>query len=336
MQGADGGGANGLAVIVVTFRSGPVIKACLNGLVESRGIALPIVIADNASPDDTVDRVRRWAEDRSLDFEERDCPPGTVPAASRLARVTLLRSPTNLGYAGGVNLGLKALLPFGGIQYVWILNPDCVVPPETASALAKEAKRAKPFALLGSRTLYLDPPHAIQSDGGRVHPWTGVCSNLNQGRSSADTPPGQPEQLDFISGANMVASRRFVESAGPMREDYFLFYEEVDWAQRRGTLPLVFCATAQVYHQGGSATGSGAIGRRASPLTNYFNYRSRMRFLWRFRRRALPVAYAYAWAKALQLLLHGARAESVEILRGMHQLGPSAGVRTRIGANAAI
>ena len=101
----------------------------------------------------------------------------------------------------------------------------------------------------------------------------------------------------------MVASRRFIEQAGLMDESYFLYYEEIDWARRRGALPLRIIPNALVCHKVGSAIGSGAGGRDAGPFSNYYNYRSRMRYMRRHHPIALPLAWCVALAKAVQLAI---------------------------------
>ena len=297
-----------LGVVIVTYNSSAVIGPCLDSLLAAPAPAMRIVVVDNASADDTVAKV------------------GRRQGLHGVHTVALIDAGCNGGYGAGVNLGLRQMpdLPF-----VWILNPDCRVPPRTPFRLLDAAHRSMPFALLGGRTLYADPPGQIQSEGGRVGRWTGVCRLVNRGRDRA--APGPPSgSLDFISGANMLASRAFLDRAGPMDEDYFLYYEEVDWAARRCDLPLKTCAEAVVYHQAGTAIGSPAPGRRATAFSNYFNYRSRMRFLRRHRPMALPVAAGFALAKTAQMALGGAFSEAGGALAGTLGLPPPRAVRARL------
>ena len=82
-----------------------------------------------------------------------------------------------------------------------------------------------------------------------------------------------------------------------MEEDYFLYYEEVDWAFRRGDLPLVYCEDGLVHHRAGTAIGSRKI-VPGSPrrFSMYFKYRGpHVRFMRRFNPdRAFPTAYGFA------------------------------------------
>ena len=247
--------------------------------------------------------------------------------------LTLLRAPVNGGFAYGSNRALELLLEDQTIDLFWVLNPDCEVMPETAASYA-QAGRDGQFALMGGRTLYAADHDVIQTDGGRVSRWTGVCQSVNLGKPVADTPLPPVQSLDFITGANCVASRAFLETAGLMEEDYFLYYEEVDWAMRRGALPLRLVADAVIFHLAGATIGSGTHNRRPSAFANYFNYRNRMRFLCRFKPAALPAALAFASAKAIQLALKGGWSEAGGLLRGALGLPPPRAVREKLSPDA--
>ena len=245
-------------------------------------------------------------------------------------RITLIATGINSGFAGGVNRGLAHLAADPEIDRFWVLNPDCATPPDTPARLATAPGD---FALMGNRIILLDDPDMIQIDGGRINWTTGITSNLNTLRDPATTPPPAPTAMDFISGASMVASRAFYESVGPLREDYFLYYEEVDWALRR-TAPLAWAADAPVYHKGGASIGSRTQRQRASALSLYFIHRARLMFLWRFRRRSVPGGLAYSLAKAAQLAIDRDFAGAGALLRGSLRMRPPRAVRARLGRTA--
>lgn len=144
-----------------------------------------------------------------------------------------------------------------------------------------------------------------------------------------------PARLDYITGASVVITRDFIDKAGLMPEDYFLYYEEVDWAFRRASLPLRVSEDMIVYHRGDTSIGSGDTTRRPSPCANYFNYRNRMRFTRRFMPSCALGAIAYALAKAAQLVLKGASDEAAALLAGIFGLAPPSIVRKRIVDSAA-
>lgn len=324
-----------MGVAIVAFHSSDVIGECLDSLFASRGVALRVAVTDNASGDDTVPVIRAWAArqhsgDPAFSFAEVPASAPAHPAAT----LTLLRSEFNGGYGYGVNAGLRLLMADPALSLFWVLNPDCVVPPGTAAAYVRAGADGA-FALMSGRTVYCEEPDRVQSDGGRVSRWTGVCSSVNAGLDRSGTAMPDAATIDFLTGGNVVASRRFIERAGPMPEDYFLYYEEVDWAMRRGDLPLRLAEDALVQHHVGTAIGSGTDSRQASPLSNYFNFRNRIRFLRRYRPAAIPLALAHAAAKSVQLALQGARAEAQAALAGAFGRPPPEEVRARIAPGRA-
>ena len=333
-----------LAVVIVTYNSADVIRDCLESLLASSGVRLFIQIVDNQSPDGTAALLRDWAAGRGRWVCSSDLP-FPLPVSSKpiaLARsvseaeapgghvVALLESGTNAGFAGGVNLGLAEVARRPGIDRFWILNPDTVVSPGAARAFATEPEPEGGFALMGGRVLYLDRPDMIQIDGGTINQRTGITGNLNQFCDPASTTPPVEGDVRFVMGGNMVASRAFYERVGPMREDYFLYYEEVDWALRRGEMPLVYCAAGTIYHRAGSASGSGSHSRAASPFALYFKHRARMMFMRRFfpQRRYFP--WFWTAGKAAQYLLRGYRSGAVALLAGALGRPPPAEVRAKL------
>lgn len=323
-----------LGVILVAFNSSDVIIDALETLFAAAqvdDVSLRVAVVDNDSPDETCALIEGWETGAVPYAQPDDLPfdmPETVAKPLPTGALQVIKAGFNGGFAAGVNLGLDALFGDPEIERVWILNPDTVVPPGTVGAFAKPQSGA--FSLMGGRVLYYDKPGMIQTDGGTLTWQTGVTHNCNL-FSSSDVAPPRAEALEFIMGGSMVASRDFWEQTGPMLEDYFLYYEEVDWALRRGNLPLVYCADAIVYHKAGTAIGSPAPGRPASPFSIYFKHRARMMFLRRHAARNILWGWAYTLAKAGQLLLKGYPLEARAALAGAWGARPPQIVADRLG-----
>ena len=305
------GGPDMIGVVITVYNSADVLIDCVESLLGQRA-PVRLVLVDNASPDDSIARLTAWAAGEAAHVPDPASPVAGTPPATRpvevrettaagaaalattpLAPVTVVRAGRNLGYAGAVNLGLSVLAAQDDIELLWVLNPDCVVPAATPTALLEAQRAAGPFSLMGSRIVYHATPDRIHADGGRVSRVSGFCRSVNRSATVDATPLPDPASIDYVIGANMVVSRDFLARIGPMREDYFLYYEEVDWALRRGDLPLAFAGGAIVYHHGGTSIGTGRLDERPSAFSNYFNYRNRMRFMRRFHPWRLPARLAH-------------------------------------------
>lgn len=338
-----------LGVVVVAFNSAGVILECLESLFGADAAErLAVVVVDNASTDDTCAAVEAWASGAAPFAPGKACPVAIRPvpkpvaidvrgiggAAPSDAPLTLLRSPVNGGFAYGVNRGLEHLARREDIFGFWVLNPDSVVPPHTPARYL-EALAGRDFGMASSRCIYYEMPDKVQTDGGFVNRRTGLCSAANIGKPVAATPLPDASALDFLTGANTIVSRRFLDQVGLMPEDYFLYFEEVDWAFRRNGFALELVDGAEIYHHGGSSIGSGAVHRRPTAFANYFNHRNRLRFVRRHLPASRGTAMAWTLAKAAQIALVSGRPEAWAILAGALDRKPPAQVSSRIKDPAA-
>jgi GT2 family glycosyltransferase len=350
-----------LGVVIVSFNSSDVILDCLESLLAAGGVRLAITVVDNASTDGTPAFLRDWAAGRRPYSPPKDMPISISPAQKPISllgmedvplklssggmptkshTLTLIETGVNGGFAAGVNRGLAYLYRNPEIGRFWILNPDGISAPDTPRLFAtapgpdKAAGGSDSFALMGGRVLYLDGSNdVIQTDGGTIRR-TGVSASRNMRRHHPETPEPDPASLDFLSGASLVASRTFYETVGPMCEDYFLYYEEVDWACRRGALPLAWAKGAIIWHRAGTSIGSGRPTRAPSDFSLYFLHRARMRFVRRYFPWNLPVALALSVYKAGGLAWRGHSAAGRAVMAGSLGMGPPVTVRARLSEQA--
>lgn len=320
-----------IGVSIVAYQSAPVIVACLESLFASEGVSLRVVVTDNCCTDETVPLIRDWAQRNAdrITFEETSL--GETVSAN--ADLTLLRSPVNGGFAYASNAGLRLLTPIEGLDLFWLVNPDCEVQPDTAARFVAAAAIG-PFSLMGGRTVFRHRPDIVQTDGGRVSKLTGVCTSVNFGVPVEQARMPGADEIDFITGANCVASRQFIETAGYMEEDYFVYYEEVDWAFRRGRMPLRQVPEAVILHHGGTVIGTGSLNRLPSPFAFYFNCRNRIRFMRRFMPLALPMTYMIILAQAARNILRGAMPQAAAAIAGAFGRAPPLKVRNVIAESA--
>jgi len=237
-----------VAAIVVNWNGWRHTEAALASLERSTYDRWSLIVVDNASSDDSVERLQ-----------------GLSP------RLRLVQSGTNLGFAGGCNLGVRAALE-DDADAVFLLNSDATVRPETLGTLV-DAHRETPDAVLGALVRFTDGG-ALQFFGSRRGPEVGGPIWFTEAADSAEL--SQPLiESDFIFGAALFAGAGLFERVGLFDERFFLTYEETDWCYRAraiGSRCLVV-RDAVVDH-----VGSASLGSATSPLQAYFLQRNRLLF----------------------------------------------------------
>lgn len=257
-----------VAVVILNYGQIRYTVACLESLLRLSTPATWIIVVDNGSADDSVARLQEWIGRRGVEARilEAESPQAVNVATRALSEqdrrggLWLILSPRNKGYAGGNNLGI-ALSCRLGADAVWLLNNDTEVAPDALRAMRDELFSRRRPGLCGSLILYHDDPRFVQCrGGGKTNKWTGLSIldgyRLPLQRALEVSPATVAERLDFIYGASVMVSRKFVETVGLMDEGYFMYCEEQDWAySAAGRFDFAYAADAVVYHHEGASTG---------------------------------------------------------------------------------
>jgi len=163
--------------------------------------------------------------------------------------------------------------------------------------------------MCGSTLLRYHAPHKVQARGGGWYcRWIGLPWHLGQlGSADKEVDPTSIERrMSYVVGASLLVSRDFLEQVGLMCEDYFLYFEETDWALRaRGRYTLAYAAASVVYHKVGGSIGTATLPWRKSALSDYYNVRNRILFTRRHYPGALPVIYLALCLAMLLRMLYG-------------------------------
>ena len=115
----------------------------------------------------------------------------------------IITAPGNLGYAGGVNVCLRAAPDADGW---WVLNPDTRPDPAALGELVARLGRGD-CAAVGSTIYFADGK--VQGRGGQFRPWLARAVGLDFGKALDDPPSADLEaRLWYLSGASMMAPFR--------------------------------------------------------------------------------------------------------------------------------
>jgi GT2 family glycosyltransferase len=317
-------------VVLLNFRGWSDTVACLESLLASEDVKMRVIVCDNASGDGSLDRIEDWARGdveaerpgeprlarllgrirRPLQYQRLDREEAESGRALVDAPLVLVDNGENLGFAAGNNVGLRLAMAQEDMAYAWLLNNDTLVEPGCLAAMRGALKERSDKAVCGSVIHFFDRPEVIQALGGnRFNRLTGIAAQ-SEGRFLDESEPYCPaataRRLAYVSGCSMLLPRRFLEEVGLMDEDYFLYYEEIDWFTRADNrFPPCIAPNAHLYHREGSAIGSPGWKRRATAFADYHLYRSRFLFMKKHHFSRLPVCFLAAILESGKCLLRG-------------------------------
>ncbi len=207
-----------VGVILVNYAVAPqILRTTVAALLGSGRVVGEIVVVDNASP-----RLRDAARSAVTELDPQH----------RIVR--WIDEPRNLGFAGGVNAGLRALRCQS--RFVFLCNPDAVVEPD-AIALCVDTLLAAPESYVAVAPKMLLSGHGldeqvIDSVGNAVNN-RGEAFNIGLGQPDIGQYDDSTPVFGPCFGAGLFRRESFgTTSVGLLDEDLFLYYEDVDWNWR--------------------------------------------------------------------------------------------------------
>ena len=328
--------ARSCLVVLVNWRRANDTIACIASLHGLAHTDWTVVICDNASADGSDLTLRRHLTQYGDEVPVPQTEPGVTTFTYSNPKETspqhiLVLSDTNWGFAGGNNLAYRVATVQRCFDYVWFLNNDTEVEPDTLSLMLSRMQEDLRIGICGATLVYSHNREMVQALGGAVYwPWVGLLKELGQGETWPQQTIDQAEieaQMSYVSGASMLTSAAFLEHVGLMSEEYFLYYEEIDWAvrARRAGFRLGYASKAVVYHKEGAALGSGKNQHR-SALAEYYGVRNRLVITRKFYHWMLPTVLAASWLQVAKRLLQGqwGRARLMAaVLLGVKRSAPS-------------
>lgn len=234
------------SIVVVSLNGEKALPMCMEALFKTEYQKYEVILVDNGSSDNTSAVVKNGWKD-----------------------VKIIRSPKNLGFAGGNNLGIKASRG----DWVVLLNDDTEVDPDWLNAFDKAIRKFPDAGILGCKLLYPDRK-TIQHAGGYIDP-NGLTHHYGYGEEDK----GQHNEIRecaYVTGAAFAINRALINKIGGLDDAFFpIYFEEVDFCRRAhkaGFKTLYVPEAVVIHHESRTTT-------KFSPGFLYKYHKNRIRFL---------------------------------------------------------
>jgi glycosyltransferase involved in cell wall biosynthesis/GT2 family glycosyltransferase len=211
-------------VIIVAYGSPDLLADCLDTL----GSAFSVTVVDNSS----LDRAREIAEVHGARY---------------------IDAGANLGFAGGVNLGLASIAEGGVTEAdVLLLNPDARIDEPAVRRMHAALHTSPRAAAVGATQTEPETGNRVRVWWPFPTPWGACVEAIGLG--------GLRRREDFAIGSILMLRRDALEQIGPLDERFFLYAEETDWQFRARKLGwTIEVADVAATHEGGGTGGDPTV-----------------------------------------------------------------------------
>ncbi|SEI99374.1 hypothetical protein SAMN04487995_2925 [Dyadobacter koreensis] len=239
-----------VSIVTVNFNQQKITEDLLRSLTEVNTYPdLEIIVVDNGSKENFV-------------------PEWQI----RYPAVKFIRSELNTGFAGGNNIGLKKATG----EYYFLINNDTEVTPDLIERLVRTLDENPEIGVVSPKIHYFDQPGILQYAGyTQMNYYTARNSCIGQFEEDNGQYDSLTGPTGYAHGAAMMLSREAVGKAGLMGENYFLYYEELDWCERirKAGYEIHVNMQALIYHKESVSVG------KKSTLKEFFMNRNRILFI---------------------------------------------------------
>lgn len=241
---------NSVSIITVNFNQSLVTEQLLSSIDKTNTYPnIEIIVVDNGSK---INSVPEW----NIKY------PG----------IKFIRSERNLGFAGGNNAGVKEATG----EYLFFVNNDTEFTEGLVQKLVNVMDGHPEVGMVSPKIRYFDEPDTLQYAGYTPMNYY-TCRNATIGQFEKDN--GQYDDVKgptgYAHGAAMMVRKEAIDTAGLMAENFFLYYEEMDWCDhiRKAGYQIWVEPAALIYHKESVSVG------KASALKEYFMNRNRILFI---------------------------------------------------------
>jgi GT2 family glycosyltransferase len=194
-----------VAIVVLNWNDAQATLACLASVERMDYPNRSVIVVDNASTDGSARR-----------FDDRD--------------VDLVLNQTNLGFTGGVNVGIRRAMDTGA-DYVWLLNSDATTRPDVLSQLVAAAEADPRIGLVSP--VFHDPDRPDTPDVclARFDPSARIATQTADPDEAGHWQQDYPDQV-VVLGTALLIRRALIEAIGVLDPQFFAYVEDVDYCLR--------------------------------------------------------------------------------------------------------
>ncbi|MFC1645399.1 glycosyltransferase family 2 protein [Patescibacteria group bacterium] len=182
-------------VVILNYNGKDVIERCLTSVLNSDYPNLEIVVVDNNSTDGSLEFIKR-----------------------KFSKVHFIKNSRNIGFSAGNNVGIRFAIERMA-DYVFILNNDAWVEKNSITKLVEFTEKNQEISI--SNPLIMKNKREVWFEGGRIDWMKMKAYHLKNS-----------QKTDYLTGCAMLIGKDVFKKIGLFDEDYFLYYEDVDFSVR--------------------------------------------------------------------------------------------------------
>lgn len=195
-------------IVICNYNKCDYVLGCIQSVLESKTDDYDLYVVDNASTDDSAEKIQELYGDR----------------------LNLIVNEENLGGSGGFNTGIRKVVS-AGYKYVWCLDNDVLVDEEALTYLVKFLDEHEETGMVGSKVYHMENPDYVQQFGITID-FNELCVEAKYLNEFEDGTMPEVVYSDAVAACSVLVRTSLIKEIGPMPEANFLYWDDTEWGYR--------------------------------------------------------------------------------------------------------
>lgn len=258
-----------LAIVILNWNKWQDTLECLASLTESTYQNFTIILIDNGSTDNSLEKIRLWAKGKiSVSVGPFSHEPRTRPFTiieynyseigkkyskpskrEATGNLVLIKSDSNLGFAKSANTGIRYALK-NNFEKIFLLNNDTTVDSECLKTLCEFLDKNKTYDVVTPKICYYAKPEKIANCGGKLT-FTGSRKYFCLNEKENEATKRGIKNITFASGCALLARSNVFRNYGLLTERFFFGEEDYEFSLRmkKNKVKMASILSAKIYHK---------------------------------------------------------------------------------------
>lgn len=272
-----------IGIVVCNYNKRNYVMDCVESLLSQTFSDRDIYVVDNASEDDSVAALKGKYGDR----------------------ITVFQNAENEGFSRAMNRGMEHCMA-AGYKSVLLVDNDTRFAPDALEIMDRYLKEHEEVGMCGACVLQMENPEYLQMLGGTVDY---QCCEVRYNYNNVKVSDELPAEVDCnaLATCAVLVKREVIEKIGVMRDDYFVYWDDIEWSRRctDAGYSLTALRDARVWHNWGANTVT-----KFSAFTEYYGRRNKLRFF-----------ATYMEEQKIDLLIENALRNMFNVIYGHYRKG---------------
>lgn len=197
-----------VGIFICNYNKREFVVNCVKSILEQSFDDFDLFVVDNASTDDSVEKLKECYGDK----------------------ITIIQNSENLGGSGGFNTGIRRGYN-DGYKYIMLVDNDTVLDKDAVFELYKFLEENKDVGMAGAKIFQMQRPEYIQEFGLKLlFDKFELRGPYNNYKDNVNFPKVQ--ESDYLATCCLMVRREVIEKIGPMDEECFIYWDDIDWGHR--------------------------------------------------------------------------------------------------------